>query len=67
MPEISLNTDITFTIETHCLLCGDSLEANITIDNQAQIISIAIDPSHLCLTTQIEETNQDFNKYLKRK
>lgn len=63
MPEISLNTDIIFTIETHCILCGDQLEANITVDHNSQIVSIAIDPSHECLTTQIEETNQDFNKY----
>jgi len=65
MNEISLNTDITFTIETHCIFCGDQLEANITVDHHLQLVSIAIDPSHICLTNQIAETDQDLIKHQK--
>ena len=62
MTEISLNTDITFEIKTHCLLCGDPLDANIIVDSHLQIIDISIDPNHSCLTAQINETNEDVIK-----
>ena len=62
MTEISLNTDIIFEIKTHCLLCGDTLDANITVDSHMQVIDISIDPNHSCLTAQINEINEDVIK-----
>lgn len=58
MPEISLNTDITFTIKTRCMLCGETLMANISVDHQKQTIFISVDPSHNCFDQEINETNQ---------